>query len=295
MAWSGAVSERDERPIESPPEGASCAEHPEREALVTCPRCGSYCCIACWHGVVRRCHACVLRDPGPPVPWEDRERGLAARFFGTLADAFRPTRSAPTFVRSRWRSALSFGALTFVPVALLSGIIPYTHLLVFGEAQVRLVGAPTQAELALDIARAAGIGLLVASTKLLCLVLPYHSLTRAYATRGNPPAALSLMLYRGWLVPFAELVLGLLTWAVPGDPSANGLAVVWAASLVPLIVLISSMLATARMASGVGPVASLFVVLVPFVLMMAITPLGMEALEPLLPDSETIRRAIEAS
>lgn len=283
----------DDRPVESPPEGASCAEHPEREALVTCPRCGSYCCITCWHGAVRRCHACVLREPGPPVPWEDRERGFAARFFGTLTDAFRPTRSAPSFVHSEWRSALSFTALTFLPVALVAGIIPFTHTLVFGAGQVRLVGTPSEGDIAIDAARAAALGLLVAGAKLLCLAVPYHSLTQAYASRGNPPAALSLMLYRGWLVPFAELLLGVLTWAVPGEPSANAFAVVWAASLVPLIVLISSMLATARMASGVGPVAALVVVLVPFVVMMVFTPIGLEALTPWLPDSESIRRAVE--
>lgn len=284
----------DDQPIESPPEGASCAEHPERDALVTCPRCGSYCCIACWHGAVRRCHACVLREPGPPVPWEDRERGIAARFFATLADAFRPTRSAPSFLRSNWRPALWFAVLTFVPTALLAGIIPFTHTLVFGAGQVRLVGAPTGQDIAIDVARAAGIGLLVASAKLLCLIVPYHSLTRAYASRGNPPAALASMLYRGWLVPFAELALGLLTWAVPGDPSQQAFAIVWAASLVPLIVLISSMLATARMASGVGPIAALVVVLVPFVVMMVFTPIGMQALAPWLPDSEAIRRVVQA-
>lgn len=288
------MSEPDD-PIESPPEGASCAEHPERDALVTCPRCGSFACIACWHNTVRRCHACLMRDPGPPVPWEDRARSLPARLVATFADALRPTRSAPTFVRSDARAAISFAVLSFLPFALLSGIIPYTHLFVFGAGKVQLVGTPSSGALTLDVARAAGIGLLVALVKLLCVAVPYHSLSRAYAQKGHPPAALSAMLYRGWLIPFAELVLGLLTWAMPLEPSDGTITIVWVASLVPLIVLISSMLATARMASGVGPIAALVVVLVPFVLMMVLTPLGMQAIHPWLPDSEAIQRAVGAS
>lgn len=289
------MSDEDDRPIESPPEGASCAEHPERDALVVCPRCGSYSCLACWHNSVRRCHACLLRDPGPPVPWEDRARSLPGRFFGTIADAFRPTRSAPSFARSTWPSALSFLALTFIPLALASGIIPYTHTLVFGGGHAQIVGSPSTQVIALDVARAAVLGLLIAAAKLLCLAVPYHSLSRAYATRGHPPAALSVILYRGWLVPVADVILGLLVWSLPIDMSDGMATMVWAASIVPIIVLISSMLATARMASGVGPVAALVVVLVPFVVMMVFTPIGMQALHPWLPDAETIRHAVGQS
>ncbi|MBZ0120391.1 MAG: hypothetical protein K8H88_25590, partial [Sandaracinaceae bacterium] len=86
------MSDRDDEPIESPPEGASCAEHPERPAAVICPRCGNYACLACWHMTVRRCHACLMRDPAaaaPPIPWETQSN-VFARFFGTLATAVRP-------------------------------------------------------------------------------------------------------------------------------------------------------------------------------------------------------------
>lgn len=271
-----------------PPEGATCAEHPERDALVTCPRCGSYCCVACWHAAVQRCHACVLRDPGPPVPWEEPGRGLASRYVRTVGDAFAPTRSAPSFARSRWQSGISFALLTFVPLALLSGVVPYTHNLVFGAGQVQVVGSPATEALALDIVRAALIGLVVALAKLLCIAVPYQSLSRAYASRGNPTAGLSAILYRGWLIPLAELVLGVLVWLLPTTETAT--LFVWIASLVPLIVLISSLLATARMASGVGPIAALVVVLVPFVLMMVFTPIGIEALRPWLPDPEIARQ-----
>lgn len=295
MPCSGLVSDDDERPIESPPEGASCAEHPEREAFVICPRCGSFCCIACWHNAVRRCHDCLVREPGPPVPWEDRTRSLPGRFVATLADAFRPTRSAPSFATSSVGSALSFFTLTFVPIALASGIIPYTRTLLFGAGAVEIVGHPSTNEIAIDVARAAGLGLLIEALKVLCLAVPYHSLSRAYASRGHPPAALSAMLYRGWLVPAMPLLLYLFTWPLSADSAAStSSAMISIASLLPLLVLLSSMLATARMASGVGPIASLIVVLVPFVVMMVCVQLGMETIAPWLPDSEAIRQAAGA-
>ena len=88
-----------DREVETAPEGSTCANHPERPALVTCPRCGSYCCISCWHGAVLRCHECLLRDPMPPVPWADPERGRGAGFLRTIADAPAPTRTAAQFTR----------------------------------------------------------------------------------------------------------------------------------------------------------------------------------------------------
>jgi hypothetical protein len=284
------LTEPDE-PLEAPPEGATCAEHPEREALVTCPRCGSYCCLGCWHGAISRCHACVRRDPGPPVPWEDARRGFFSRYVATLGDAFRPTRAAIAFATSRWPAALSFALLTFVPVALLSGVIPYTHGLVFGEGAVLVLGSPGASALALDIGRASLIGLLVATAKLLCVAVPYQSLSRAYASDGNPAAALCAALYRGWLIPLSELLLGLLVWGLPAEASGTTTMLVWVVSLLPVLLLVSSLLSTARIASGVGPLASLLVVLVPIVLMMVFTPIGMEALRPWLPDPEIVRRA----
>jgi len=277
-------------PIEAPPEGASCGTHPEREALVTCPRCGSYCCIACWHNAVHRCHACLVRDPGPVVPWQDHERSLPARFFATLGDAFRPTRSAPTFVSASVRSGLSFAFLTFVPVALLSGIVPYTHTLGFGLSfSVATLGSPSGADIGLDIARAAGIGLLIAVAMLALLAVPYHSLSRAYGAKEQPPASLAVMLYRAWLIPLGGLVSSILVWGLPGEPDSNVRLIIEVASMVPLLMLVSAMLSTARMASGVGPVASLVVVLVPFVLLMTVAPIGLEAIRPWLPDPELIR------
>lgn len=287
------MSDRDEEPIETPPEGATCAEHPDRDALVTCPRCGSFCCISCWHNAVRRCHPCLVRDPGPVVPWQDRERSLPARFFATLGDAFRPARSAPTFVRASARSGLSFALLTFLPLALLSGIIPYTHRLGFARSfSITMLSAPTASDIAVDLARAAGIGLLVALGMFSLLAVPYHSLSRAYGSKDRPPASLAVMLYRSWLIPLGGTLSSVLVWSLPGEPTSGILVLIEVASVLPLLILISSMLSTARMASGVGPLASLVVVLVPFVLMMTVVPMGMQALAPLLPDPEVLREAL---
>ena len=284
----------EERPIESPPEGASCAEHPERDALVICPRCGSFCCIACWHGSLRRCAGCLARDPGPPVPWEDASLALPRRFAKTLTDAFRPSRSAPSFATSEWKAAFSFFLLTFLPVALLAGIIPYTHTLLFGAGVVRLLGSPSTQMIAIDVARAAGLGLLVEGTKLLCLTVPYLSLSRAYGSGRHPHAGLSVMLYRGWLVPLTKVLFGLLNWLLPVETELTVAALVLLClACTPLVLLISSMLSGARVASGVGPIAALVVALVPFVVMILATQLGLlQVLAPWIPDPEAVRQAV---
>jgi hypothetical protein len=245
----------DDERVESAPEGSQCAVHPDRDALVTCPRCGSYCCIACWHNAVRRCHECLLRDPGIRVPWVDPERGPLSRFFGTLGDAFRPRSSAPGFARGSWRSGISFALLTYLPLAVVAGVIPYTHRLGFGPswAVSFLGGAPTSTELALDVLRAAGLGLLVTSLKLALLALPFLHLVRAYGEPVESGPAAQALLYRGWLLPMGALLLGTVVWGLPLEPTEGTLIFAQVVSLVPLLLLLSSMSSAARMAAGVGP------------------------------------------
>lgn len=217
---------------------------------------------------------------------------MPARFFATLGDAFRPTRTAPAFVSARVSSALPFALLTFVPLALLSGVIPYTHTLGFGLSfGVTTLGSPTSADMALDVVRASGIGALLAFAMLVLLAVPYHSLSRAYG-KGDRSSPLAVMLYRGWLIPLGALVSSLLVWGLPGEPGETARLVIEVAAMVPLLMLISSMLSAARMASGVGPIASLAVVLIPFVLLMTVTPMGMQAIRPWLPDPEVLRTTL---
>ena len=291
------MSEEDE-PVSAAPEGSTCAAHPERSALVTCPRCGSYCCIACWHGAVKRCHACLLRDPLPSVPWADPERGLGARLFATLGQAFSPTASAATFTRGRWQSGISFALLTALPIALLSGIIPFTHLLRFGPAGiVAMIGSPTGSDIALDVVQAAGLGLLFGAIKLAVMTIPFLSLSKAYGSPNDAQPAHQVMLYRGWLLLLGGrtgLLLGLVIWGLPADPSDTMQRVAEIISLLPLMALLWSMTSTARVA-GVGPIASMVVVLIPFVVLFLVEPLALEAIRPLLPDSEAIRQAVESA
>ncbi len=288
----------DDEQVVAAPDGSTCAEHEERAALVTCPRCGNYCCIACWHGSVRRCHACLLRDPLPPVPWADPDKGFGARLFGTLRDALSPTASAPTFARGRWQQGITFAMLTAVPIALLSGIIPFTHLVRFGPAGiVDTIGSPTGADLALDAVAAAGLGLLFGLIKLGVMTLPFLSLSKAYGRPADAQPARQVMLYRGWLLLLGGrtgLLLGLVIWGLPAEPSDTMQLVTEIVTLLPLMLLLWSMTSAARVA-GVGPIASMVVVLIPFVVLFLVEPLALEMIRPLLPDSEAIREAVETA
>lgn len=290
------VSEREqEPPIETPPEGASCSEHTDRPALAVCPRCGGYVCLACWHHPIRRCHACLMRDPAaaaPPIPWEEPSRSFAVRFFATIASAFRPLATAPAFARGDAASARSFLMLSFVPLALLSAIVPFTHTLLFGPLfHVRVVGGADTTSIALDVARAAGIGLLSCSAQIVALALPYVSLTRAYAGQGHPAAPVRAVLYRAFLIPLGEVLFSLVLWGAPEN--APGELVVFARLLqvIPLVLLFASLRATARMGAGAGPIASVVVTMVPFAAMVVVQGWLAEGLEAVQPDPA----AIEAS
>ncbi|MFK7988618.1 MAG: hypothetical protein AB8I08_21540 [Sandaracinaceae bacterium] len=291
--------EEPEVKVESAPEGAHCAVHPERSALVTCPRCGSYCCIACWQGQPARCHACLLRDPGPPVPWAERDKGFGARFFGTLAGAFQPRGRAVEFTRGEWRPSLSFAALTFLPLSMLSGIVPLTHHLGFGSFQVTLLGSPDAAALALDVAQAVGLGLAIMLAKLGLLMAAFTSLARAFgparATLPSEPGR-QVMLYRAWLLPLAGstgLLLSMILWGMSPEPSEAVLTLARLTSIAPLVLMLSSMLGVARQAYGIGPFASLLVVFLPFLAVFTMEPLLFGLLEPLLPSSEAMEQAVE--
>jgi hypothetical protein len=259
----------EEPPIESPPEGSVCAEHADRPALVICPRCGSYACLACWHGSVRRCHGCVVRAPGPPVPWEDAGRNPVARFFGTLADAASPLLTAPSFRHPGIGRAVVFFLLTFVPLAIASGIVPFTARVLFGASfSIELVGDPTEDQIRLDVLRAGGLGLVVRLAQWLALAIPFVSLSKAYSDRGHPDAPLRAMLYRGWLLPGFELTLQLAGLSLTQAPGSIAFLATQLVGLIPLVLLLSAMRASSRMGSGVGPLTALLTIGVPFALMI---------------------------
>ncbi len=271
------------------PEGTYCRFHPERPALARCPRCGDFACIACWHSSVDRCNACLQRNPAeaaPPIPWEDPERGLLARFVGTLFAALRPTSTAPGFARDALGPAIAFALLTAVPLALVRGIIPFTHTLRFGPSgAISYIGNPTDLEVALDVGRAALISLGLTTAFFLTLTLPFVSLARAYGTGRFPDAALRQMLYRAFLIalslrgPFVWLI----AWLLPEETIAQMGLFIDILDMIPLVLLFISMRATARLAHGVGPFATLAVVLVPLTLLVLVYSMYPIALAPWLP------------
>lgn len=283
-------------PIESPPDGSVCAEHPDRPALAVCPRCGGYACLGCWHHPIRRCHACLMRDPAaaaPPIPWEDPAPNGVVRFFGTITSALRPTTTAPAFARDDVARARWFWALSFLPLAVLSAIVPSTHTLLFGPSfAVRIVGGADGATIALDVVRAVGIGVLVSLVAVLALALPYVSLTRAYAEKGYEVAPLRVVLYRAFLLPLSQVLLHVVVWSLPQDPTELASLMAAAAQMLPLVLLFWALRATARMASGVGPLASYLAAIVPFVVMVLAQEFLGRALSPLMPDPEQLRQAI---
>jgi hypothetical protein len=271
-----AMEERE--PDHGAPEGAVCAEHQGRPAAFTCPRCGNYACIFCWHALSSRCDACLKRDPAaaaPPLAWEAHAGSAIGRYFGTLASAFRPVRSAPAFARTEVRPAVTFFLLTALPMAALAGVIPYTKTLMFGSSlAVTIQGRPSSAEIATDVARAMLIQLGLSGLDFAALALPFTSLVRAYAEESKRPAALRVLLYRSWLLPGATLLFFTALWLLPAGPTPET-----ASPLLPLVLtiqltfnalLLLSMRATARFACGITPLLSYTVTAVPLVIWMIV-------------------------
>jgi hypothetical protein len=255
------------------PEGAVCAEHHDRPASFTCPRCGNYACIFCWHSVSQRCDACLKRDPAaaaPPLAWETREGSVLSRFFRTLASAFRPVQSAPAFARPSLRPAIAFFVLSAVPLAALAGVIPNTKTLMFGSAfAVTVQGHPTASQIALDVALAMLLQLASFALDFAALALPFASLVQAYTPEALRPAALRVLLYRSWLAPCATLLFFLGLWMLPGGSAPNEptqlLSVLIVLQFVMNALLLIAMRATARLACGIGALLSFVVVAVPLV------------------------------
>lgn len=263
---------QESQPHHGAPEGAVCADHPERPAAFTCPRCGNYACLFCWHRSSERCDSCMRRDPAaaaPPLPWETQQGNLLQRYFGTLGSAVRPVQTAPAFARRELRPALSFFALTAVPLAPLAGVIPLTQTLEFGSSlSVVLKGNPTPLAIALDVLIAMALQLLLYGVEFAALALPYVSLVRAYTPPERRNAALRVLLYRSWLVPAAMLTIYLAVWILPGatPQTPNEFAALLPLlQLTAMVLLLSAMRATARQACGVGTLLSFVVVAVSFI------------------------------
>ena len=262
--------------------------------------CGRDACITCWHIAADRCEHCLASDradAAPPIPWET-DAGFVARWFKTLATAGRPMRTAPGFARLERRPAITFALLTTLPLALLSGLIPYTFTLRFGPTfHISLIDNPSQTDIAIDLARAAGVGLLITALELLALGASFVSLCRAYGGEdekraGASAAALRGLLYRSFLLPLAGiqgLLASLAAWGLPlgamgtAEHPGTGAYIVPMLLLIPFALYFTSMRQTARLAVGLEPMPSFVVTVLPFVLMVFAAALSQSLLAPLIP------------
>jgi len=239
------------------------------------------------------------RSPTPPPPgpevvlatvaWERRDLAWPLRYLMTLAEALTPRASTPLLRGRRLRPPVGFALLTALPAALTAGIIPFTHHLLFGPTfRVTAQGSVSSEGIALDLARAAGLGLLVHGVLLLALALPYVSLSRAFARQEDAGArALRTLLYRSWLLPMggSGLVSQLLIWAAPVTEAGPGLQLALAfAAVIPIVLLMVALRAAAVQLNGVPPLASWAVILVPVTLFFLTEAIVLEALDPVLPD-----------
>jgi hypothetical protein len=231
------------------------------------------------------------------VPWEDPAvRPLGRRLWATLATVARPTASAPAFGRPELGLAVRFALLTVVPLALLRGVIPYTHTVLFGGGfAIALRGEPHVGLVALDVARAMGLSALLVGAGVLALGLPFVHLAGAYGSALGRRAALRALLYRGWLLAIAGLdpsgraagaglLFNLASWGMPSDTPMPVFQFAYLVDgVVPILLLLFSMRATARFAAGTGAVASFVLTLLPFVLLYAVQGALLELLVPLMP------------
>ena len=304
--WS---PDRPAPPVQMCPPGSTCAIHQEREGLLECSHCGNAACVECWQTTHHACIACVLAQPevvAPSVPWETEGVGWWRGFVDTIRLAASPNLSAPGLSGRDVRPALAFALLTFVPLVAAEGIIPYTHTLLFeSPLQVAPVGSPHGSTIALDVLRAASLGVLLGVVQLVTLGLCFTSLTTAFGVNGKASAANGwrAVLYRAFIVAgfptvvvaeraSSDGVFALLGW-IGGGAIAGMTAVVLEIALG--VWLLVSLRAAARLAQGVGAFMSLLIPFLAVMLSVFARDLAEQALTPLMPDSEAIAATVAAS
>jgi hypothetical protein len=272
---------------------------------MTCPECDRGACLFCWNEPFARCESCIQRDPArlaPPIPWEDPEGGpVLRRMIDTLVLAVRPIITAPSFARPAMGPAVRFALCTALPLALLRGVIPYTHTLRFGDTfGVATLGSPSTSLIVLDVMRAMGMSLLLVTAAWVALALPYVHLSRAYGTPLAGAAALRVLLYRAWLLAVGGLAVGpngagygllfgVAAWALPAEPANSVvLLVLLIDGVVPLLLLLFAMRATARFGAGTGAFASFALTVLPFVLLFAVGGALLSLMEPWMPQGPAV-------
>lgn len=231
-------------------------------------------------------------EVAPAIPWETEGVSFLPGLFGTLRQAFSPTSTAPSMAHGDVRSALGFALLTWLPLAALQGVVPYTHTLLFNERHVQVSGGASAVLVALDVARAASLGVLLGALQLAAMGVAFASLSSAYGQAGASigTAAWRTLFYRGFIVLLLpSLMAGGL---IPSDLLANLMLFtgLFDANLYTLLVvgagvwLLTTLRTSARLAQGVGPGMSF---VIPFMVMavgVLVRLLAETACQPLMPE-----------
>lgn len=230
-------------------------------------------------------------EVAPAIPWETEGVPFFRGLWGTWGQAFSPTATAPAMAHGDVRSALGFALLTWLPFAALQGLIPYTHTLLFNERHVQVSGTTSGVLVALDVARAASLGVLLGGLQLAAMGLAFASLSGAYGQSGaaTRSAAWRTLFYRGFIVLLlpslmaggrmpSDLVANLMLFTGSFDPNLYTLIVVAAG-----VWLLTTLRTSARLAQGVGPGMSF---VIPFMVMavgVLVRLLAETACQPLMP------------
>ena len=237
------------------------------------------------------------------VPWEDASRGFASRLFGTLFDVFRPTTAALGLVDDDGqpaahhagyglRPALQFALLTTLPFIAVFASVEYTHTLSVAPGfVVRVLGDPSRAAIAGDVALALGIGFAIELGELLLLAAPFVTLARAYGSPERWTASVRMFLYRAWVSPVLAVVALLVSLTFPQIAPQAYLA--WL--LLPRLALLFSMRATARVACGVTALSSWIVVAVALGVHLFGQPLLLRLVEPALPAGTWVQLVLHSA
>lgn len=178
------------RPITAPPPGARCANHPDREAVAVCDRCGNFGCHQCSLPLPqgRFCPACAERVRGADysTPWERRQelgwgRALKETTSGVL---FHPTE----FFRRMPRAAGYDAPILYMIVwtfagQVAQGILQLVMFALFGTAAMQRAGAENELEQVFQ-AMALGGGVTIVSVIVNIICAPIAAVIGAFVVGG---------------------------------------------------------------------------------------------------------------
>ena len=223
-------------------------------------------------------------DFAPPIPFELSRKSVLS----TIGFGLRPVLNAPSYAASTTGRALLFFVLSALPLALLTGIIPYTYDITFTS----LFGITTRpgADLIVDIVRAMGIGALVQLGEIIVLTAPFVSLCVAYGSHANRKnAALNAAFYSAWLLPLAAIIQRVGAWGLPplaeGQEVSGWFLIPGVIGVIPTVIYFVHLRSTARLAAGVGPMMSFITVGLAFALLMAEQAVVARALQDVFPNA----------